>query len=99
MKRPGFALGNRWHLESRVGGKTISEFPQGCGGLLEGSGKSFMHPDVSSQLLAATDSELALHMEVFETSNQPKHLWQPEQGDFKVLWTGQIRYRFRGGRQ
>ena len=95
-KRPGFALGNRWHLESRVAGKTISEYPRAWGGLLGASGKSYLHPDVSSQLLAARDSELVLHMEVFETSEQPKHGWAPERGDFKVLWTGQVRHRLRG---
>ena len=94
-KRPGFAIGNRWHLESRVAGKTISEFPRGWGGLLGASGKSYLHPDVSSQLLAARDAELVLHMEVFETSEQPKHAWNPEGGDFKVLWAGQIRHRLR----
>ncbi|RPH64748.1 MAG: hypothetical protein EHM89_00930 [Acidobacteria bacterium] len=97
MKRPGFALGRRWKLESLVGGKTISDFPHGVGSGFLDLGDSFLHPDVSSQLLAATDSELVLHLEIFETSNQPKHLWMPEQGDFKVLWSGQVRYRVRGG--
>ncbi|MCI0453178.1 MAG: hypothetical protein L0Z51_12475 [Candidatus Latescibacteria bacterium] len=99
MKQPGFALGIRWRLESLVDGKTISDFPQGLEGLPVAGGQSYLHPHVSSQLSAATDSELILHMEVFEASNQPKHAWMPERGEFRVLWTGQIRYRLRGGRR
>jgi hypothetical protein len=93
-KRPGFALGNRWHLETRVDGATISEYPRGDG--LDPSGMSFLPPDVSAQVHAGKDAELILHMEVFETSVQPQHMWMPEQGDFKILWRGQTRYKFSG---
>jgi len=93
-KRPGFALGNRWHLETRVDGTTVSEYPRGEG--LDPSGMSFLPPDISARAQAAKDAELVLHMEVFETSVQPRHMWMPEQGDFKILWRGQARYRFSG---
>jgi hypothetical protein len=93
-KRPGFALGNRWHLETRVDGATISEYPRGEG--LDPSGMSFLPPDISARVKAGKNAELILHMEVFETSVQPGHMWMPEQGDFKVLWHGQTGYKFMG---
>ncbi len=97
MQRPGFTLGTRWTLESLVDGETISDYPRG-GGSVKGRGDtSYLHPDVSSRLWDATDSELVLHMEVFEASTQPKHAWEPERGEFKVLWTGEIRYKFQRG--
>jgi hypothetical protein len=91
-KRPGFALGQSWHLETRVDGATVSEYPRGEG--LDPSGMSFLPPDVSARVRAGKDAELILHIEVFETSVQPQHLWMPERGDFKVLWRGQRRYKF-----
>jgi hypothetical protein len=93
--RPGFALGNRWHLETRVDGTTISEYPCGLGGTAGNPG-SFLPPDVSARIRAGKDAELILHMEVFETSVQSQHSWMPEQGDFKILWSGQTRYKFPG---
>ncbi len=95
-KRPGFALGNRWHLETRVDGTTISEYPRSLGGTAGNPGTSFLPPDVSARIRAAKDAELILHLEVFETSVQPRHMWMPEQGDFKILWRGQTRYKFPG---
>lgn len=94
-KRPGFAIGYRWHLETRVDGTTVSEYPRGEGGL-DSSAMSFLPPDVSERVKTGKDAELILHMEVFETSVQPGHVWMPESGDFRILWSGQARYKFGG---
>ncbi|HYV51156.1 MAG TPA: hypothetical protein VE910_04575, partial [Dongiaceae bacterium] len=104
LKSPGTALGNRWRLHQIFKGQDKS-YMHAIGGAPVGSGTRggnppdlwstdgwcFLSPGDSKDLLSDPASQLVLDLEIFESSSQPQHMWQPEKGDLRVLWTGQLR--------
>src|SRR5262245_3798761 len=89
LVRPGFTVCNRWKF--RAGG--INE-PVGwiSSNTWQTDGPIYLPPDQSASLLTK-GAELIIDLEIFETSRRiefGRGLF-PELGDFKVLWTVQIR--------
>ena len=93
-KRAGYALGQKWNLETLIDKKTVSDYPRGLADLMEIGSIGLLHPDITAQVLASKRTEFILHMEIFESSVQAGHLWQPEGGDYKTLWSGAIHHVF-----
>jgi len=91
--RPGYIVGTRYRRRAfygdpkgeEAGGGMCSGVPRGGGG-----GKSFLDPARLKRVVAGDPLTLRADVEVFETSIPAGHMWQPEGGDFKVLWRGQV---------
>ncbi len=92
MRRPGFAIGHRYHARLLIDGEESDYHPRGLGGRRWSySGTALMiQPDISRRAFDGATLELTIHIEVFESSVPGQHLWSPESGDFKILWADTI---------
>jgi hypothetical protein len=94
-RRPGYALGHRYNVRVLTDGTDTGYESRGMGGTgWRGTGRSLLPPDISAPILSGAGMDLVLDIEVFESSVQPRHLWAPEHGDFRILWKDEIRASF-----
>jgi len=90
-RRPGYILGMAYETHVFLDGKEASEH----GGGLSSStwlagGESFLPPEAAKQVLAGAALRIRLDVTIFETSVPPGHMWNPQGGDYKALWTGAV---------
>jgi len=97
-RRPGYMIGTRYETHIFLDGKEA----MGADGLrpVVGSGmssstwlaggESFLPPEVAKRVLAGAAPRIRLDVTIFETSVPPGHMWNPQGGDYKVLWTGAV---------
>jgi hypothetical protein len=95
LKRPGFVLGTKMVFHGISNGGDLLGFTSlGSGPRPSDSPKfEFMHSDKTEQLISDKSSKIVIDQEIFESSVQLIHHWNPGAGDSKVLWTGQITQR------
>jgi hypothetical protein len=87
--RPGYLIGTRHEnfvIGSRAGRQRVTSGIRG--GTWDTVGGAFGRA-------AGNADSVYSDLTVFETSDHQIHLWQPESGDYRVLWQGRI----SGGRR
>jgi hypothetical protein len=90
--RPGYALGVQTTGRTLVSGEETDHGWRGTGGIeFSLSERHFLPPELSRRILDGQPLELIIAIEIFESSVQPRHLWQPQRGDYSVLWKGEVR--------
>jgi beta-lactamase regulating signal transducer with metallopeptidase domain/multidrug resistance efflux pump len=92
-RRPGYQIGKRYTLHFVLSGEKIDETRSGLGtGTFRGGeapgSRSALPEAASRRALAGEPLSLIAEVEVFETAVPVQHSWNPEAGDFRVLWKG-----------
>jgi hypothetical protein len=100
-KRPGYHLGSECKYLLYVGGERLEPsqscvLPSGSGGgpaygclhLYQGRSSLGGHcPELYARVQAGEKMKLVIEVRLFETSVPSQHMWMPERGDYRVLWT------------
>ncbi len=92
-QRPGYVVGRSYTYHWFLDGKEFSSGRGGIdGGAWENEGEShlFVSPEMAACILAGTKLKVVADVEVFLTNVPNGHMWQPQNGDYHVLWTGQV---------
>lgn len=94
--RPGYAMGKRYQVTAYLDHeKTNYQARRTLGIGRRGAHRLMLPPDLSARAFTGEALEIVVTLELFESSVQPQHLWNPEYGDCKVLWRVELRSTYQ----